>query len=345
LIGITRSAQRGFLKWPGFTERLLENAMSPTIGFYKYDGFEIATLEDTDTRKEGIQSMALWRSELHQQLYSYAVEVGVPIKFNKTGVKFWDAGLQGGVEFEDGEEVLADLVVAADGVGSQSGYLTVGDPETPTSSGYAIYRASFPVDVALQDPLVKEHWENYQGVQIHLAENCHIVTAKNDKTNRICWMMTHKDIHDDAVENWNATCNATDALQFGGVKHGWAPYIEALIRQTPKNECVNWKLMWRSPREPWHSPEHRVLQIGDACHSFIPTSGSGAVMAIEDGLSLATCLQMAGKQTIPWAVKVHCKFRFERTSFAQKLGFDTREVYHHPSWELFMEKPEAMAVR
>ena len=53
-----------------------------------------------------------------------------------------------------------------------------------------------------------------------------------------------------------------------------------------------------------------MVQLGDAAHTFIPSSGNGATQAIEDALSLATCLRLGGKDHVPTAVKVHVKLRY-----------------------------------
>lgn len=68
--------------------------------------------------------------------------------------------------------------------------------------------------------------------------------------------------------------------------------------------------MWRDPQPQLASPGGRVVQLGDAAHTFIPSSGNGATQAIEDAVSLATCLQLGGKDNIPAAVKVHVKLRY-----------------------------------
>ncbi|KIV98920.1 hypothetical protein, variant [Verruconis gallopava] len=334
------------LKWPGFLGRLMKNALPPTLEFYKYDGTMIVKLGDRDVGREGIISAPLWRNTLHSELYQYAIELGIPIEFNVNATEFYESSSKGFVRAKDGRIYEADLVIAADGLSSRSEKLIAKEYEAPTSSEYAIYRTSFPLDHALKNPDVAAFWgsEDFQGVRIFLADDLHIVTAKSTKTNRITWMMTHKDVNKSASEAWSADCPASDALAFVPESAGWPGYIRGLIKQTPNNRCVNWSLMWRSPREDWVSPKGRVVQVGDACHPFIPTSGSGAVMAMEDGYSLAACLQIAGKDKIPLAVKVHNKLRFERVSFAQKMGFDTREFYHHPNWDNMMKHPEALGV-
>jgi 2-polyprenyl-6-methoxyphenol hydroxylase-like FAD-dependent oxidoreductase len=90
---------------------------------------------------------------------------------------------------------------------------------------------------------------------------------------------------------------------------GWEPFLTEILKATPGHRCTDWKLLWRNPQPKWTSPNARVIQLGDAAHSFLPTSGSGAAMAMEDAYSLATCLQLGGKPNAPFAVRVHNHLR------------------------------------
>lgn len=89
----------------------------------------------------------------------------------------------------------------------------------------------------------------------------------------------------------------------------WAPIFKELVKCTPDNTIINFELLWRNPQPSWTSPGTRVIQIGDAAHSFLPASGNGATQAIEDAVSLATCLQKGGKESIPQSIRAHIRFR------------------------------------
>lgn len=78
----------------------------------------------------------------------------------------------------------------------------------------------------------------------------------------------------------------------------WAPFYREIVKAVPENKVLLWRLMYRDPQPNYSSPCGRVVQIGDAAHPFLPTSGTGAGIALEDGCSLAACLQLAGKQNI-----------------------------------------------
>ena len=61
--------------------------------------------------------------------------------------------------FKDGSRHEAYLVVAADGVRSPSWSLVAGHPVPARSSGGAIYRTAFPVEIAMVDPMVAERFK------------------------------------------------------------------------------------------------------------------------------------------------------------------------------------------
>jgi 2-polyprenyl-6-methoxyphenol hydroxylase-like FAD-dependent oxidoreductase len=56
------------------------------------------------------------------------------------------------------------------------------------------------------------------------------------------------------------------------------------------------------------------------------SSGNGGTQALEDAVSLATCLSIAGsKEKIPDATRVHNLLRFERVSYLQAFGVMNRQ--------------------
>jgi 2-polyprenyl-6-methoxyphenol hydroxylase-like FAD-dependent oxidoreductase len=94
-------------------------------------------------------------------------------------------------------------------------------------------------------------------------------------------------------------------LKFTATIPDWPKERNMLIEATPDGAIVDFKLVWRDPEPQWVSPGGRLVQIGDAAHTFLPSSANGATQGIEDAVSLAACLHVAGKGNIPMAVKVH----------------------------------------
>lgn len=112
------------------------------------------------------------------------------------------------------------------------------------------------------------------------------------------------------MESWNQAVDVSEVLKITSKIRGFPELAERLIKTTPKNGIIDWEIMWRDPRENWISSGGRVVQVGDSTHTFLPSSGSGATQAMEDAISLATCLQIGGKSNVPMATKIHNKLRY-----------------------------------
>lgn len=128
----------------------------------------------------------------------------------------------------------------------------------------------------------------------------------------------------------------------------WAPIFRELVALTPSKTIINFELLWRNPQPSWVSPLARVVQIGDAAHSFLPASGNGATQAIEDAVSLAACLQQgaakhSGSPGVPDAVRAHVRMRFVRNACAQKLGFSNAELLQDTDWSKVKLDPRRAA--
>lgn len=145
-------------------------------------------------------------------------------------------------------------------------------------------------------------------------------------------------------ESWRAAVSADDVLKRLNETPGWDPELVDIISLIPEKSCVDWTLLWRDPQPQWASKGGRVVQLGDSAHSFLPTSGNGATQALEDALSLATCLRLAGKGKEQTATKVHNALRFERVSTIQKTGFANRRLMHHIDLDAAEAHPELITM-
>ncbi|CAI7599792.1 unnamed protein product [Penicillium pancosmium] len=335
MIVITTPALHTPKKWPGFLERARQEAVAPVVTMKKFDGTLIGSFPIGDPNEP---SLAIYRSKLHNVLYEYASQLGISVEFSATASEFFETDNHGGVVLADGRTITADVVVAADGVGSKSWALVVGSKEPPISSGFVLYRVTFPVAPALENPVIAKEFEGFEDrAFLHAGPGAHMVTCKSAKD--VCWLLTRMEDGGDAEENWAKATSIDKALK---AVEGWEPFVTELINATPNRTVLDWKLMWRNPQPRWASPGGRVVQIGDAAHPFLPTSASGGTMAMEDAYSLAACLHIAGKKNVSLATKVHNHLRFERVSCAQKMGFKNREVYHKTDWDFVAKNPEVM---
>lgn len=88
----------------------------------------------------------------------------------------------------------------------------------------------------------------------------------------------------------------------------WDPAVLDFVRSAPAG-VVDWKLRLRDSTPQWTSTGGRLLRLGDSAHTFLPTSGNGAVQALEDALSIGECLRIGGKEGVKQATKVHNTLR------------------------------------
>lgn len=115
------------------------------------------------------------------------------------------------------------------------------------------------------------------------------------------------------MESWSSTVTPEQTAAVMPDKEGWDPVLMEAIHSTPPNTVVRWKLCCRNSQPKWHSDGGHIIQLGDSAHSFIPSSGNGASMALEDAMSLPECLRLGGKDGIALAVRAHQLLRYVGT--------------------------------
>ncbi|EPE37104.1 FAD/NAD(P)-binding protein [Glarea lozoyensis ATCC 20868] len=277
------------------------------------------------------------RPLIYKMFVKQVERIGIKVQFGKNVVDYYEDEETGkaGITTKDGEKFEADIVIAADGVGSKS-QRVVGGQVRAIQSGRAMWRAAFPIENLDQDEEVKKTFCMIDGskpiVRTFLAPDAYALCLT--RPDLMIWIMNHNTTGSEE-ENWNNTIDKEEVLEHMEKMSGpqWAPVFKKLVACTPKDTIINFNLLWRNPQPTWTSPKSRVIQIGDAAHSFLPASGNGATQAIEDAISLATCLQLGGKDNIPQAVNAHIRFRFVRTACAQKIGFSNAELLQETKWD------------
>lgn len=142
---------------------------------------------------------------------------------------------------------------------------------------------------------------------------------------QMMWIITHPDTGT-AKESWSHRITPAAAQEILSTIPDWPEAFDQVIKATPLDVIVDWKLMWRDPQPRWTSAGGHVVQLGDAAHTFLPTSGNGGTQALEDAVSLAACVAMAQRQRVPDATRVHNLLRFERVSFVQAMGVARRHA-------------------
>ncbi len=167
----------------------------PTLSLHKYDG---ELLGGPFSIKEGVDHLPtpVSRPKLIGALYDYVISLGISVTFGKAVVDYYEdlETNRAGAITAEGEHFEADLVIAADGVGSKSWKAVTGEHSVPKSSGFSVYRVAYPTKLAFENPFVAEQFALTEGgddiCRVFLGKNTHGIVLVSPETTT--WFLTHK---------------------------------------------------------------------------------------------------------------------------------------------------------
>lgn len=275
---------------------------------------------------------------------------------------------------------MMSLVVAADGLRSRSQALMSGAKEDAgmQPSGMSVYRVAFPLELAFSNEMVRKRWEGKHTYEFWMGSGMHIGLYMSNEvaalgiTPRDEFLLPDKfasseswdpDVDPDEVIEVMRRAMASSANNSSGSESGksdhdsnsesepgesdWHPVLEALVRTVPRGSLIHWPLLWRNLRSEWVSERTgRVVQIGDAAHSTVPSSAAGGTLALEDAVTLASCLQLAGVGNVALGNKVYNLLCYERASCTQKMAFvNAQTLSHTTDWDFLRRNPEKARLR
>ena len=166
IISFGPNAGRIFHRWGTKDGGTVADRMRPLsidlreYGFriHKYDTGEVVAHQKTPPGDPEAPVFNGHRGELHKVVFEYAKdEIGIDIRLGSRVVRYFEDTNEAGIELEGGEracnfpnleniytdklQIVADVVIGADGVRSKARALVLGYEDNPKSSGYAIWRA------------------------------------------------------------------------------------------------------------------------------------------------------------------------------------------------------------
>lgn len=154
--------------WPEMGYQIERDQYDVVMSYYKQTGERIygpapPMFNDPENivGRRGFPSVnAHSRVKLYRAFLEQAERVGLKVEWGKKAVEFWEDSHRGlgGVVLENGEIRTGDIVVAADGLRTKSSKIVGGMDKELRTSGKAIYRAGYPIEHALRDPIVQEQW-------------------------------------------------------------------------------------------------------------------------------------------------------------------------------------------
>jgi 2-polyprenyl-6-methoxyphenol hydroxylase-like FAD-dependent oxidoreductase len=232
----------------------------------------------------------MMRPTLHRILADAASEKGVSVRTATTVVSLDQTDDAVHVELSDGSKESYDLVLAADGLRSQTREMVWGDDAPkPTALGQVVWRA------LLERPASVTGEYQFYGPGIKTG----FTPIAKDRMYQFLVQPFDSDLP--APEERPAKMR--ELLQvFGGV------VAEVRDQITDPDKVDVRKLYWLVMPRPWY--RGRVLLIGDAAHSTTPQLAMGGAIALEDGIVLGELL--ASESDLPTALEKFMERRYER---------------------------------
>ena len=171
----------------------------PSLMFFKHDGDVLGgPFELTGSASFRPQPVA--RPKMIQALYEYATSLGISITFGTRVIDYEEEEEIGRVYAvtERGDRLEADLIVAADGIGSKSTKAVLGSgnasPISPISSGFSNYRVAFPTELIYQDAYLAEQYRLRPGdpdmLNVFIGPKSQAIIMVSPHTTT--WILTHE---------------------------------------------------------------------------------------------------------------------------------------------------------
>ncbi|MXO71032.1 FAD-dependent oxidoreductase [Alteraurantiacibacter buctensis] len=194
------------------------------------------------------------------------------------------------VTLSDGTRRTVDLVVAADGIFSETRKLLFPEAAAPKFTGQGCWR------IVADRPATVDRAEIWVGGPVKLGLN----PISQDKL--YAFILEHVPGNPWFPEEEMLPHVAELLAPFGGD-------VATIRANLGPDSLVNYRpLEWQLLPKPWH--QGRVVVIGDAAHATTPHMASGAGAAVEDGLVLAE--ELAKTDNLDAALTAFADRRYDR---------------------------------
>lgn len=270
-------------------------------------------LGDVAIQKYGIDYVHIHRADLHAVLRQACEALQVPIILGQGVQSYSQTSENLSIQFENGENLDADLLIGADGIKSRLQACMLGQTAAQFT-GQVAWRGVVAAN-KLPKGLIKPNANLWVGPGKHFVS---YYLRGGDLVNFVA--VQERD--DWQKESWN---EPGDINELRKTFTGWHPEVTELLAAT--ESCFLWALFDRQPLSQW--TDHNVALLGDACHPMLPFLAQGAAMAIEDSYALAHCL--ADQKCSHTALKIYQEMRMTRTSDIQLGARKNASLYHMSS--------------
>lgn len=237
---------------------------------------------------------------------------------------------QGIVSLDNGQQLTADLIVAADGIHSDLRKMVIGEDVHPIPTGLSAYRLVIPTAVLEENApefcsKIKPR-EPYTSMMV--AHSCRIImgSARQGELFSLVGLVPDERMKEDPGQH-QSWVSKGDVNQMLETYKDFPEWMKEVFRQgfRPEYDLGLWQLRDLDPLKTW--TRERVILIGDAAHSMLPTQGQGASQAVEDAEALGAFFDdfrgaPSGDEVKRTLQRVF-QCRYERASLIQKYSRDS----------------------
>ncbi|KIW98777.1 uncharacterized protein Z519_00440 [Cladophialophora bantiana CBS 173.52] len=313
---------------------------------YSVEGFTLRRYKDGSVivekpmgermeREYGAKWLAIHRGDYQNALLDAARKNGATILTNAevTGIEQGTGEALGKqiVLLKDGNRMIADVVVGADGLWSGIREFVLGRPMPPVETGDLAYRGTFSREQlkGFKDERIDKLIEA-SNVQVWLGSGRHAVfyPLRNKTEYNLVLICA-----DNLPEGVRASQGSLEEMAANF--EGWDPSLSTII--SCLKSALKWKLLHFKELDQW--TKGPVALLGDASHPTLPYQGQGAAMAVEDGAILGLLLsrlQNSGISLVPEEratqladlLHLYEDLRKKRTEVNVAGAVHTRHFYH-----------------
>ncbi len=248
----------------------------------------------------GAKSFSISRKDLQEILLQKIDKLNIPIHYNHNAQQISTQKNTAFINYENGIEIKADILVGADGRMNSIARKYVNVTNQPIYQNFVnwigIVESEHPV---FPENNVLDYWG--------CGERFGIVPINKYKG---YWAGGKSLPLNSSFKNQNPK----DLLfeLFGS----WSPNIKEVIALTNEENIKYIEVFDHNPIPKWY--RNNVCLIGDAAHAALPTSGQGACQAIEDAWHFASILEKA--ETTEEAFSQFQQLRFDKTTAITMAG-------------------------
>lgn len=131
------------------------------------------------------------RGDLHSIIYNHARARGIDIRLGQRVTDYLETDGFAGVVVNGKTKMIADVVIAAEGVRSRGRKIVLGFDDNPKSSGYAVYRAWFPGSAIADNPLINKFVVNGDTHQGWIGPDIHVLVSSLKNGSEFNWVRHH----------------------------------------------------------------------------------------------------------------------------------------------------------